>query len=183
MPISFHHRAELLGDAWETAKGFLVSELDSLFAGLGQLGPLVDQPQNNPLTLVQVSSAGAVTLGSTLPAPLQFADALVLSPPPVGGTINDYTATGLAGAAVVRFAPLGGGAVLTGMVAPTGGSPFRLLVNTSTTDQVTLSYLNASSAPNNRFRNSQGAAFILFRSAAVWIWYDRASLVWQVIAP
>jgi hypothetical protein len=180
--ITFHYREQLLAP-WESARGFLQSELEFLFAGLGPIGPLLDglQAGYSPSSILQTNAGSAALFAPTLPAPLQFPPQLAVSTGQVAaGTLHNYNVTGLDQAAQLRF-QLTGALVLTGVVAPISGSGlYRLFVNTSAFT-VTLKQNNSGSSVGNRFRCPGAVDYVLGVNSAVWVWYDPLSLIWQVI--
>lgn len=188
MALSFRFREKLMGP-WETAKGFLQSELDYLYAGLAPLNPLIDGLSSQSLaragvyppgTVLVADSNGASSFSPTLPMALQFAQGLIISPTLATGIVANYNVTGFDAAAQVRFA--GGAATqLTGMLAPTAlGGTYKLLTNVGGT-AITILHRHASSALVNQFLCPGGPTYTLATTAACWVWYDPIGHGWQII--
>lgn len=191
MPLSFDFRQQLMGE-WYTARGFLVEQLDRLYANLAILAPLVDalgttatDLAGNPIFTVGYTASSVLTTDPTgapaftkmLPTPLAFTTATVLTPPALAVNTNNYTPTGLSTAAIVRLAA-SAPVDLSGLGAAATHT-FKLLANVGA-NTITLKHASGSSAAANRFRCPSAADVSLTTSATVWVWYDLASTVWQV---
>jgi hypothetical protein len=188
MSLSFRFREKLLGP-WETARGFLVSELDYLFAGLIPLGPLIDSLQTQsfaqagvyPPSTVMVSDVnGAPAFSPILPMALQFPSALTLSVLLPTGILANYNPAGFDAAAQVRL--VGGAATqMTGMNASTAlGGSYKLLVNVGAT-AITFLHRHSSSSAINQFICPGGPTYTLPTTTAFWVWYDPVAHAWQII--
>lgn len=197
MPVAFDFRQELFGP-WPVAQGYLVEQLDRLYASLGPISPLLDglaatTQQLSTLAgnavvstgsytaqgILTTNSAGSPSFTTTLPQALQFTTGVTITPTVLTVNTNDYGPSGLATAAVVRIASTGA-IDLTGLAAATNQSVFHLLSNVGAFT-ITLKNASASSAAANRWRCPGAVDFGLATGTAVWIWYDVTLGVWQVI--
>lgn len=95
----------------------------------------------------------------------------------VGVNQNDYNPGAVA---VVRLDPTAD-FDLTGIV-PQADGQFLLLVNVSTTFEVTLPHLSASSAQGNRIIGVNGLATFISQREGATLWYDPTSTAWRVIS-
>src|SRR5262252_3675904 len=96
MSVSFHFRDSIVGSDWNLAHGYVLSEFDYLYAGLGPIGPLIDSlipvsgsgysPTSGLLT---TDTAGKPVWQRALPGPLQFVPASVLEVQ-INANQNDY---------------------------------------------------------------------------------------------
>ena len=189
MAFSFRFREKLMGP-WESARGFLVAELDYLYAGLAPIGPLVDslssqtfaQAGNYPPGTVMVANenTGAPSFSPILPMPLQFSQTLTISVSVLTGVVANYNPAGFDQAAQVRLT--GGAATqLTGMQASAAlGGGYKLLVNVGANAIVFL-HRHASSSFVNQFLCPGGPTFTLGTTTATWVWYDPIGHGWQII--
>lgn len=191
MPVAFDFRQQLMGD-WIVARGFLVEQLDRLYANLAILSPLVDalgvqttDLSGNPIfsvgytpsSILATNAAGTPSFTALLPMPFGFATAALLTPAALTVSVNDYAPTGLAAAAIVRLSATGP-VDMTGLLAASSNL-IRLLVNVGA-NTITLKHASGSSSAANRFRGPSAGDVSLTASSAVWIWYDVTSAVWQV---
>ncbi len=194
MPATIDFETQLRGP-WETASGFLVEQLELLQAQIAPIFPLITGIQNlanataanaiigitgYPASSVLVTdSAGSPSFSATLPCPLGFMAATVITPSSLTVNTNDYAPTSLQAAAVLRVSATGA-VDLTGLVA--AATPHaKLLINVGT-QTITLKTASGSSAAANRWRCPGAVDFSLTAGTAVWIFYDLASTVWQVIS-
>lgn len=85
---------------------------------------------------------------------------------------NNYSPTGYVGGTTNRMllAAASGGSTITGLVAATDGWTLYM-VNTSTTDSITLTHLSASSSAGNKFSCPQGVSAILAPLASTLLTY------------
>ena len=188
MALSFRFREKLLGP-WDTAKGFLISELDYLFAGLAPIGPLIDSLSSQSLaragtyppgTVLVANLSGASLFSPILPMALQFDQALTISVTLQTGIVANYDPAGFDAAAQVRLT--GGAATqLTGMNVSTAlGGAYKLLVNVGAT-AITILHRHASSSLVNQFLCPGGPTYTLATTSAIWVWYDPIGHGWQII--
>lgn len=180
MALAFDFRAQI-GGPWESARGYMIEQLDLLYASLGPIGPLLDGLSTGygALSVLTTNASGVPSLTTTLPMPLGFVTTTTVTPTALTVNTNDYAPNGLAAASVVRMAATGAINV-TGLAAATGLSVCHLLVNIGAFT-MTLTHADAASASANRWRCPGAANFNLTTGKACWIWYDATSTVWQVV--
>jgi|SRR5262245_2563165 len=191
MPVSVDFETQLRGP-WETAQGFLVEQLQLLQAQTSPIFPLIDGLQNSitsttstlgvsgypTSTVLITNSLGDPNFSQQLPCPLGFNATNVITPVQLTANTNDYAPPNVQSAAVIRI----NSSIaidLTGLLAASI-SHMKMLVNVGG-NTITVKQASASSAVINRFRCPGAADYSLTQSKAVWIWYDSASTVWQVI--
>jgi hypothetical protein len=187
--LGFRFREKFFGP-WESARGFLVSELDYLYASLVPIGPLIDSLQAQsfgqvgtyPPSLVMTTDAtGTAAFSPIYPCLLQFPVALTVTPGDlVTGLVNNWNPAGFDAAAQLRIK--GGVATqLTGMhVTSALGGVYKLVSNVGTTT-ITLMHRNIGSEPVNQFICPGAVNYALTTLTAVWVWYDPVSRGWQII--
>ncbi len=101
-----------------------------------------------------------------------------ITPTALGGNVNDYAPTGLAGAFVIRQ---GGGAADRTITGLTGGSDGRvlLLVNIGATNTLILPNASGSSASANQFATSGAANVVIPVAGAALLYYDSTATKWR----
>lgn len=193
MPATIDFETQLRGP-WETASGFLVEQLELLQAQIAPIFPLITGIQSvanaaasNALvglsgypasSILITDSAANPSFSASLPCPVAFMSATVITPAALAANTNDYAPTSIQSAAVLRIASTGA-VDLTGIVAATTAHA-KLLLNVGT-QTITLKHASASSSAANRLRCAGAADFSLTQARGVWIWYDATSTVWQVV--
>ncbi len=193
MPATIDFETQLRGP-WETASGFLVEQLELLQAQIAPIFPLITGIQTianatagNAIigitgypssSILVTDSAATPSFSATLPCPVGFMSATVLTPSALTVNTNDYAPTNVQGAAVMRVAATGA-VDLTGIVA--AATPHAKLLLNVGAQTITLKPASGSSAAANRFRCAGAADVALTAGRGVWIWYDVVSTVWQVV--
>lgn len=182
---------DALRQPWEGANGWLIEQWGLLQSQLAPVTNLTDSLNSTisasailglsgfPVSSILITdSAAAPTFSSSLPCPLGFLGGAEITPAALSANTNDYTPSGIATAAVVRVSATGA-VNLTGLKAATTRQ-MKLLVNIGAF-AITITHADALSSAANRFRCGGAVNITLAKLDAIWIYYDLASGVWQVV--
>jgi hypothetical protein len=182
MAFTFQFRAQILDD-WQSAKGFIVQQYETLLSQLLPVSKLVDS-----LTIPYAPNSQLVTNSLSTPifspfafGPLAFDTSCLAGGLQLPAQQHNYAPPNWQKLSVVTFTTPASS--ITGLLAPVPLVPvFKLLINTGgITASITLVHSSPDSLAPNRFRCPGLVNYVITKGSAVWVVYDTKASVWQVI--
>lgn len=106
---------------------------------------------------------------------------LVITPPTLAVSQNDYGPTNWLPAKIVRLFPAVGGSTITGLLSSGLVDPIKTIINMSATENIVLADQSVLSAAANRFAVNGGGDFTMIPGTALTIFYDVILQRWMFI--
>lgn len=180
--MTFEFESQILGP-WSTAQGFIVQQFQSLINQLSAIAPMLGLQVPYPASCSLITDVhGNPSWAKPQPTPIAIVAAaeqnITLNPTT---TYLDWNPTNWDQTTALVL-QLPAQITLQSLKAPNPlNGVFKLIANAGGSNNLLFLNRYAGSNGGNQFRCPGSATYTLTPGSAIWIWYDVANRIWQIM--